>query len=398
MLVVRMSPSSLLQRKNNRPTSLNKMLFFLQPGAKQKEQSWNIHKGEEKRLLSSPWMKSCCCKPARDFLLSFLFPKDSIGKVRGKKNHTKAKPKRRHIHLGCSSSADLLPRCSLRMAEMEARKVPAGVGERLFPVLLHCAKRGGSRRRQRSPPAGTPRQPQVSGRCWDGLPRPLRPHLSLSTALLTHVWGQAPAPGSHFARGTAPSKPRGGEAGAPLGNWEPRPEIKQSSKALPARSSSSRSPPTGAGMSHTLQLGSIKRGQTCRDLPAPCICCLHAACSCCLGAEEGGPRDPCEMVPGCFSDWGRKQVIRAWQGQTTAGDISSTMPASLPVPQDAATKLHWQHVPQKDGFLFPHPNQRRRKIRVGKKGREKVPLWQRVPSAGGRDWSQAGVLLLQLPD
>lgn len=35
---------------------------------------------------------------------------------------------------------------------------------------------------------------------------------------------------------------------------------------------------------------------------------------------------------------------------------------------------------------------------MGKKGREKVPLWQRLPSAGGRDWSQAGVLLLQLPD
>lgn len=84
MLVVRMSPSSLPQHKNNRPRSLNKTLLLLQPGAKQKEQSWNTHNRKEKKLLSSPWMKSCCCKPTRAFLLSLLFPKDSTGKGRGK--------------------------------------------------------------------------------------------------------------------------------------------------------------------------------------------------------------------------------------------------------------------------------------------------------------------------
>lgn len=35
---------------------------------------------------------------------------------------------------------------------------------------------------------------------------------------------------------------------------------------------------------------------------------------------------------------------------------------------------------------------------MGKKGREKVPIQQRLQSAGGRDWSRARVLLLELPN
>lgn len=192
MLVVRMSPSSLPQHKNNRPRSPNKTLFLLQPGAKQKEQSWNIHNRKEKKLLSSPWMKSCCCKPARAFLLSLLFPKDSTGKGRGKNpttpTHRTETEKQTYppgMQFISRSPSPLQPASGKKQRQGRSRPALA----RGYSPSSRIVRNGDApARRQCSPPAGTPRQPQVSGRCWDGLPRPLRPHLSLPAALLTHPW------------------------------------------------------------------------------------------------------------------------------------------------------------------------------------------------------------------
>lgn len=92
-------------------------------------------------------------------------------------------------------------------------------------------------------PAGTAQQPQVSGRCWGGRPRPLRANLSLPAALLTHTWlcprlGLAP-PTPLCCRNSL-QQTSGWER---LGNREPCPEIKQSGKALPAGISSPHSHP-----------------------------------------------------------------------------------------------------------------------------------------------------------
>lgn len=138
---------------------------------------------------------SAVANQLKPFSSASSYPKDSTGKGRGRNQtqHLKPKPKSRHEHLGCSSWADLLPHRGPGAAEAEVRKVPAGIGGRLFPILPHCARRGGSRGSPRCLGGAGPAEP---------LPSP---------ALLTHTW-LCPQPGSLLrlpcAAGTASSKPQ----------------------------------------------------------------------------------------------------------------------------------------------------------------------------------------------
>lgn len=185
--------------------SLNKPCFSSSP-EQNKGQKDGMYKGErEKNQTNQPCshhrgQNSAVANLLKPFSAAASYPKDSTGKGRGKiqTQHLKPKPRSRHQHLGCSSSADLLPHCSPGVAEAEVRKVPAGIGERLFPILPHCAKG---------------RLPAAPPGIWAVLARPPAPSASQplpSRSLLTHT-RLCPRLGSLLrlpcAAGTASSKP-----------------------------------------------------------------------------------------------------------------------------------------------------------------------------------------------
>lgn len=134
----RMNPSSLLHIR-----SLNKTLLLLQQNKRQKA---GIYKGERKKKKKTN--QPCSHHSGQNSAVAnLLSPFSAASSYRNsalerggkkKKNqtqHLKPKPRSRHKHLGCSSSADLLAHCSPGAAEAEVRKVPAGIGERLLPIL-----------------------------------------------------------------------------------------------------------------------------------------------------------------------------------------------------------------------------------------------------------------------
>lgn len=169
MLVVRMSPSSLLQPKISEQNAVS-------PPAQSKT------KGAKLEYTQPRGKKSCAHHhgrklPAANLLEPFSSasssPKTALERAGEKKKHphTKPKPKSRYIHLGCSSSAgDLLPVSGRNRGEEGPGRPLLARGYSPSSCIVQNGEAPSCR--QRSPPAGTPHQPQVSGRCWDGLPRP----------------------------------------------------------------------------------------------------------------------------------------------------------------------------------------------------------------------------------
>lgn len=181
-------------------------------------------------------------------------------KKKKRDQHTKPKPKSRHIHLGCSSLAgDLLPLCSSKAAETKARKVPATVRERLFSVLLHCVKWGGSRL---TPALPVCQHPLPAPGIWAVLGWLPRPHHRTSPfhSLLTHAQGQAHAPALVLLREWPPANLKGERLGLLQGTRSLAQRLSSLGKTLLAWSNSPHSPPAFAGTSHTQQFGRKKNG------------------------------------------------------------------------------------------------------------------------------------------
>lgn len=157
-----MSSSSLLQHKFNHPRSLNKMLF--QSGAKQKEQNWNIYNREEKKAALITVDGILLLQTCSSLSPQLLLPQQHWKRKGGGGVEPSTPNRNQKAEISTWDAVHRQISFPTAVAGTEARNVPAGAGERLFPILLHCAKWGGSC--QCSPPAGTPGQPQVSGRCW----------------------------------------------------------------------------------------------------------------------------------------------------------------------------------------------------------------------------------------
>lgn len=263
-------------------------------------------------------------------------------------------------------------------------------GERLFPVLLHCAKWGGSRRAPCLPAAlASPRYLGGAGMA--------------SRALLTHTWAWARlglAPPAPALPGEQPPANLGPGEEERLGLLWGTGSLAQRliRQAKPSQLRAAHPAPHSPSLARATRRSLGGKNGAKPVLPArifllPCICylslkCLgwHTVCSHCLGVQEvESPRDHFEMVPGRFSSQGESRS--SGHGRARQRLVTSHPPHRLPsrCPRTQPPRSTGSMHPEEIGYLFPQPNQGRKKIQVGKKGREKVSLWQRLPSTGGRD-------------
>lgn len=218
--------------------------------------------------------------------------------------------------------------------------MPASVGERLFSVLLHCVKWGGSRL---TPALPACQHPLPAPGIWAVLGWLSRPHHRTSPfhSLLTHAQGQAHASALVLLGEWPPANLKGERLGLLQGTRSLAQRLSSLGKTPSAWSNSPCSPPAFAGASHTQQFGSKKK-------TGPNLHYLQGSSCCPAHEERESPRDLFEMVLGHFPSWRESR-------SSGHGGARKQLVTSRPPCQHPSGALGWSHQSPLAAYRTPPP-------------------------------------------